>query len=189
ISPQLCYGCAECRFSLVLVGRDGSDHNICDVGFGCSQVLPVLVAGIELAHRARQGSSATPILMVQEPEIHLHPNAQAALGSFFASLSRLRSQVFIETHSDSLVLRVATHVAAGDISRENVRIFYVQDVDGPNRVTPIQISDNGSFEPPWPGGFFPQRQAESFELAKAAAAGKSTRPEQQSFDFFYPGKR
>ncbi|MCA0256084.1 MAG: AAA family ATPase [Proteobacteria bacterium] len=180
----------ERHFELVVVGKDGSDHNICDVGFGCSQVLPVLVSGIELANRARKErhNLGRPILVVQEPEIHLHPNAQAALGSFFASLSKLDSQVFIETHSDNLVLRVARHVAANDIRASDVRIFYVQDLDGLKKVTPIQISSDGSFVPKWPGGFFPQRQAESLELARASVQEKRASVEPQ-FDFMYPEKR
>ncbi|MCV3210142.1 AAA family ATPase [Mesorhizobium sp. YC-39] len=179
----------ERHFELVVVGRDGSDHNICDVGFGCSQVLPVLVAGIELSNRARRASATiSPTLLIQEPEIHLHPNAQAALGSFFASLSKLKCQVFIETHSDNLVLRIATHVASGDISEDSVRIFYVQDDDGLKRVTPIKVASDGSFIPPWPGGFFPQRQAESFELAKAASR-KDRRQSEPTFNFIYPVRR
>lgn len=178
----------ERHFELVVVGKDGSDHNICDVGFGCSQVLPVLVAGIDLSNKAqRHGSGRNPILVVQEPEIHLHPNAQAALGSFFSSLSKLRCQVFLETHSDNLVLRVARHIAAGDINKGDVRIFYVQDADGLKRVTPIRIADDGSFTPPWPGGFFPQRQNESFELARAAVRKDRPQPE-LSFEFTYPEK-
>lgn len=178
----------ERHFELVVVGKDGTDHNICDVGFGCSQVLPVLVSGIELANRARRTGSGTPMLVVQEPEIHLHPNAQAALGSFFASLSKLRSQVFIETHSDNLVLRIARHVAANDIEASDVRIFYVQDSDGLKKVTPIGISADGSFSPKWPGGFFPQRQAESLELARASVQEKRSSSEPQ-FDFIYPEKK
>jgi predicted ATPase len=177
------------HFELVVRGKDGSDHNICDVGFGCSQVLPVLVAGIDLRYKAENPSSLNrnPTLVVQEPEIHLHPNAQAALGSFFASLSTLKGQVFLETHSDNLVLRVARHVAAGDINSEDVSIFYVKDANGKKRVTPIDISGDGSFVPDWPGGFFPQRQAESFELARAAMQ-KNLAVENSKSGFIYPEK-
>jgi len=157
------------HFELVVVGKDGSDHNICDVGFGCSQVLPVLVAGLSLeSTHGRSLSKASPILVIQEPEIHLHPNAQAELGSFFASLTEAKGQIFLETHSDSLVLRIARHVASGDIPADFVRIFFIQDIEGLKRVTRMEITDEGGFTPDWPGGFFPQRQAESFALAKAS---------------------
>jgi predicted ATPase len=160
------------HFELVVVGNDKSDHNIADVGFGCSQVLPVLIAGLKAARLSKTRTGAAPsspaTLVVQEPEIHLHPNAQAELGTFFSGLVKLGPQMFVETHSDNLVLRVARHVASGDISPDDVRIFYIKDVEGVKQVTPIQISRNGTFLPEWPDGFFPQRQRESFSLAKAA---------------------
>jgi len=163
----------ERHYELVVIGKDGLDHNICDVGFGCSQVLPVLVSGIELKYRARP-FNARATLVVQEPEIHLHPNAQADLGTFYAGIIGKNSQVFLETHSDNLVLRVAYHIAAGDISSDDVRIFYVNDIEGRKEVTPISVSSDGAFVPTWPGGFFPQRQAESLALARAAMQRSST---------------
>ncbi|WP_265529270.1 AAA family ATPase [Sphingomicrobium marinum] len=169
------------HFEVCLISNDGSKHNICDVGFGCSQVLPVLVSGLNLFANAEDEENG--ILVVQEPEIHLHPDAQAAMGSFFANLSQL-GQVFIETHSDNLVLRVARHVAMQDIEASDVAIFFVAD-DGEKRVTDISISETGAFEPEWPNGFFPQRQAESLMLARAAMRATS-QPKQKNFDFSYP---
>ena len=163
------------HFEVVITGNDGLDHNIADVGFGCSQVLPVLISGIKSANRLPRRAMmpanfglAAATLVIQEPEIHLHPNAQAELGTFFVRISKMGPQIFIETHSDSLVLRVARHVISGDISSNDVRIFFLQDNAGVKLVTPLSIDSGGGFTPSWPGGFFPQRQAESFELARAA---------------------
>ncbi|WP_285675053.1 AAA family ATPase [Paralimibaculum aggregatum] len=173
------------HFEVVVIGNDGTEHNICDVGFGCSQVLPVLVAGI--GHALLRRSRTAPILIIQEPEIHLHPNAQAALGSFFANLVSYRGQVFIETHSDNLVLRVARHVALGDLSPDQVKIFYVEDAAGGRKVHEVGIDKTGSFNPDWPGGFFPQRQHESFEVARAAIRENKNRTGEQ-LEFRYPSK-
>jgi len=151
------------------------------VGFGCSQVLPVLTAGLNL-FTDEEGADER-VLIVQEPEIHLHPNAQAALGSFFVNLVQNDGQVFIETHSDNLVLRIARHVALGQLEPGDVSIFYVSD-DADKRVTPIEITADGQFRPEWPGGFFPQRQEESFELAKAASGIRPRHTSQLSF--YYP---
>lgn len=153
------------HFELCLISNDGTKHNICDVGFGCSQVLPVLTAGLNLFHASN--STSPRVFIVQEPEIHLHPNAQAAIGSFFVSLVKNGGQAFIETHSDNLVLRVARHVALGDLDPADVAIFYVSDM-GDERVTRISLTPSGSFEPEFPDGFFPQRQTESLLLARAA---------------------
>ncbi len=173
------------HFEISLTSNDGTDHNICDVGFGCSQVLPVLTAGLNL-FTVPSESRPIPIdraLIVQEPEIHLHPDAQAAMGSFFVELAGRGGQIFVETHSDNLVLRVARHVAVGDIDADDVAIFFVSDTSS-KRVTEISISETGSFEPEWPGGFFPQRQSESLALARAAMGTKERKSRQ--FKFMYP---
>lgn len=156
------------HFEICVIGKDGTEHNVCDVGFGVSQVLPVLTAGVSFANT--RGGISNPLLVIQEPEIHLHPNAQAELGTFFASISRSKGQIFLETHSDNLVLRIARHVAAGDLSPEDVMIYFVEDHVEGRKVSKMQIDRTGSFTPEWPGGFFPQRQSESFELARAAFA-------------------
>jgi predicted ATPase len=175
------------HFELCLISNDGTKHNICDVGFGCSQVLPVLTAGLNLFNADRRPTN-TEMLVVQEPEIHLHPNAQAAMGSFFVSLVSGGGQAFIETHSDNLILRVARHVALGDIAAEEVAIFFVSD-SGDDRVTPIGISQSGRFVPDFPGGFFPQRQAESLELARAGMRPFVVPEPPQQMRFTYPETR
>ena len=170
---------------LVLVEKDGSQHNISDVGFGCSQVLPVLAASLN-AFAARRAPFDYPIFVVQEPEIHLHPNAQAALGSFFAGVLPARGQLFIETHSDNLILRVAQHVADGKLDCDDVRIFYVAKKDGASRVTSLELNPDGSLGRNWPDGFFPQRQSESLALAKAISR-KGEKPEgNRQMRFSYP---
>jgi predicted ATPase len=159
------------HYELCVIGNDGRSHNICDVGFGCSQVLPVIVGGFNTFHFPFPGfyGSSGPIFVVQEPEIHLHPDAQAELGTFFVNLAKQNGQLFIETHSDNLILRVQRHVAEGEIDASCIRVFFVQDLDGTKRVTDIDLNEEGVFTKPWPGGFFPQRQQESFKLARAAA--------------------
>jgi len=176
------------HFEITVVGLDGTEHNICDVGFGVSQVLPVLTAGIRHALPSSQQAShlrGSPILVVQEPEIHLHPNAQAELGTFFASVARMPGQIFLETHSDSLVLRIARHVALGDLSPDDVRIFYVSPTEGGREVTRMLVDESGAFEPDWPNDFFPQRQIESLELARVSMANSVGAPVKQMdlFDF------
>ncbi|MER9632309.1 DUF3696 domain-containing protein [Mesorhizobium sp. M0296] len=172
------------HFEICLVDFKGKEHNVCDVGFGCSQVLPVLVGGLNLFHKNRAARSS-PTFVVQEPEIHLHPNAQASLGSFFVGLARYGGQQFIETHSDNLVLRVARHVALGDIDSKDIKLFFVEDSSGEKIVTELAINPDGVFDPNWPGGFFPQRQFESLQLAKARTHTARSRSDHQ-LRFTYP---
>ena len=129
------------------------------------------------------------MLVVQEPEIHLHPNAQASLGSFFAGLLHRAGQLFIETHSDNLVLRMARHVADGTLSASDVKIFYVYKKDGSSIVQEIDIREDGTFAKDWPGGFFPQRQHESLSLAQEGYLAEKRSGRISQLEFRYPEEK
>jgi predicted ATPase len=162
------------HFELSVEDRLGFSSNIVDVGFGCSQVLPVVIGGYKLAMQLPQRETGTYV--VQEPEIHLHPNAAAHLGTFFCDLSRRNIQCFVETHSENLILRIARHVALGQIAPEDVRIFWVGDSSGERTVTRLEFKNE------WPGGFFPTRSTETLELARAAAHIPSNSQLELTFD-------
>ena len=80
----------------------GPFRNLIDVGYGVSQVLPIIT---ELFR-----DEATPMFLLQQPEVHLHPSAQAALGSLFCQIAARRRQLVIETHSDHLIDRIRMDV-------------------------------------------------------------------------------
>ncbi|MBM4093736.1 MAG: hypothetical protein FJ276_30665 [Planctomycetes bacterium] len=111
--------------------------NLTDVGYGVSQVLPVVVQSVL---KSRHG-----IYLLQQPEVHLHPRAQAALGTFFADMARRGDRTFVvETHSDHLVDRVRYEVAQGRISRDRVMILFFDKPGLETEVTPIQLDDQGN---------------------------------------------
>lgn len=87
--------------------RKGPWRNLVDVGYGVSQVLPVIT---ELFRQ-----DATPLLLLQQPEVHLHPSAQAALGSLFCQVAAQGHQLIIETHSDYILDRVRMDVRDGSV--------------------------------------------------------------------------
>jgi predicted ATPase len=175
------------HFEICIRDLDGKQHNICDVGFGCSQVLPVLIGALNTFGNVETPYSSAPIFVVQEPEIHLHPNAQAAIGSFFVSLVQKRGQIFIETHSDNLVLRVARHVAAGQIDPADVAIFFFSNEEDGKHVERLNFDDRASFKPTWPGGFFPQREREALGLAKARSKrSNAVGNDRRQLKFTYP---
>jgi predicted ATPase len=155
------------HFELLVEDDTGSKNNITDSGFGCSQVLPVLVAGYSLLKNRR--ASLPPTLVVQEPEIHLHPTAAAHLGTFFVDLARSGVQCFVETHSENIILRVARHVALGEITPDDVRIYWVSGSGGEHVATRLNLNADGTFDTEWPAGFFPTRASETLQLARAAS--------------------
>ena len=91
----------------ILVKIFGPPSNIMDVGYGVSQVLPILVEALSSPDRQT--------FLMQQPEVHLHPRAQAELGSFLAALAKNSKKRFlVETHSDSLIDRLRMEVRAGE---------------------------------------------------------------------------
>ena len=119
--------------------------SIADVGFGLSQVLPVVVALLV----AEPGQ----LVYLEQPEIHLHPRAQAALAGVLADAANRGVRVVIETHSKLLLRRVQSLVAEGKLSPEKLRLhwFSLRD-DGVTEVNSAELDDSGAFGE-WPEDF------------------------------------
>lgn len=101
----------------VMVRIAGRPRNLIDVGYGVSQALPVIVQSILV--------DPDQLLLLQQPEVHLHPRAQAALGSFFARLvSGRKKPIIVETHSDYIIDRIRAEVAADALDHKEVGILY-----------------------------------------------------------------
>jgi predicted ATP-dependent endonuclease of OLD family len=151
-------------FELIIENyHTGEIENLADVGFGCSQVIPVLIAGFNVRENG--------IFIVEEPEIHLHPKAQAELGSLFYAMYKRGIQLFIETHSEHMLLRIQSHVARGDISAKDVNVFYIDPAGKGKRkmIYRIPIGEDGYFMEEWPKGFFPEKLREAKRLAGLSA--------------------
>lgn len=119
-----------------------------NVGFGYSYILPIVVSGLI----AKEGE----ILIVENPEAHLHPKAQSRLTEFLARVAACKVQVFVETHSEHILnaLRIATLKEDIDIQHDEVSILYFQDNEEVPFV-PIPVDKNGGIDT-WPEGFFDQ---------------------------------
>lgn len=117
----------------------GPSVNLSDVGYGVSQSLPIIVESILRATNAR--------ILLQQPEVHLHPRAQAALGSFFARLvAEEHRQFVIETHSDYLIDRVRQEVAAGVIRADAVSILFFDRPHIETTVSELTLDMYGNVE-------------------------------------------
>ncbi len=116
----------------------GPQVNLLDVGYGVSQALPILVEAL----RSAPGS----MHLMQQPEVHMHPRSQAALGSFLANLAANQQKQFIvETHSDHLVDRVRMDIRDGrSLCPQDVVLLYFER-NGPRvDIHPIDIDQAGS---------------------------------------------
>lgn len=112
-------------FSIILVNNEGVETTIKHVGFGISQVLPIIVQGLLLA----EGGT----LILEQPEIHLHPRIQSLLLDFLYSLIEQNKNIILETHSDHLITRMRRRVAEDDGStlRDKIKLtFLEQESDG-----------------------------------------------------------
>lgn len=100
--------------------RKGPWRNLIDVGYGVSQVLPVLT---ELFREDK-----APLMLLQQPELHLHPSAQAALGSLFCQVAAQGSQLVVETHGDYVLDRVRMEIRDNNtpLKPEDVSVLFFE---------------------------------------------------------------
>ena len=110
--------------------------NLADVGYGISQVIPILYDVVNQEH---------DILCLQQPEVHLHPRAQAALGQLFCELKpNDETKLVIETHSDYLLDSVRICVRDGIISGDDVVLYFFEMKEGETLIHKIEIDENGN---------------------------------------------
>lgn len=112
--------------------------NIADVGFGVSQVLPVLVALLV--------AKKNQIVYIEQPEVHLHPRAQHKLAEMLVEAANRGVKVIIETHSILLLTGIQTLIAKGHISTDNVKLhWFYRDIDGITKVETSNFDKKGAF--------------------------------------------
>lgn len=132
--------------------RTGVVLSPADVGFGLSQVLPVVVQ--LLGHRG-----AT--VLIEQPEIHLHPKVQSRLTDvLIRALVENGNRVLVETHSEHLLLRAQRRIRERSVpgfTNEQLGVQFVTSVDGMGVVKDLRVDESGGLSDPWPDGFFDER--------------------------------
>ena len=118
--------------------RKGPKHNLVDVGYGVSQVLPIIT---ELLRPDRPS-----IFLYQQPEVHLHPSAQAALGSLFCRSAGRRCQLVVETHSDHLLDRVRMDIRdkETELRADDVSILFFERSGLSARIHSLRLDQEGN---------------------------------------------
>ena len=135
-----------------------TEVSLVDVGFGASQIFPIIVEGFNAPENA--------LLMIEEPEIHLHPRAQGTMGDLLVDISKSNEKkLIIETHCDLLIRRVCKNILQGNIDRTDVIIYYFEPTESGTEVKTITINKNGQFEN-FPDGFFEESFEEAMEMAE-----------------------
>lgn len=135
-----------------------------DVGIGISQVLPVVVAALE---------PSAGLIVIEQPELHIHPAVQVGLGDLFARAAADNDSVFlIETHSEHLILRLLRRIRENTenelppgvppLDPDQVGVVYVERSEAGVKLTALPIDQAGEFETRWPAGFFEERAGELF---------------------------
>lgn len=129
------------------LGPDG--HALPDVGFGVSQVLPIIVESL----RAESGDE----VVLEQPEIHLHPRIQSIIADFFIARSQDGVRFLVESHSEYLVKRLCRRIAEDSIDSlsDKISIAFVSEdlIDGGASCQRLQLNEFGEIEN-WPPGFF-----------------------------------
>lgn len=135
--------------TLRLRTSDDTDfHRPVHTGFGLTQVLPIVVSALSAEHDA--------LLLIENPEVHLHPAGQARMGVFLAEVAAAGVQVLVETHSDHVLNGIRRAVKAGILVPNDAALhfFSPRSVDAPQVQTPTMDAEGGLDS--WPDGFFDQ---------------------------------
>lgn len=157
---------------LEIVRADGGREVISDVGFGISQVLPILVQAAVMP--------ADTTLLIEQPELHLHPSAQTKLAEVIADASNSGRRFLIETHSEHFVRGLQLAVSNGSAKKgllanrlqpSDITFIYVPR--SPAAPHSLSLDEWGEFSDPWPSGFFDEGYLAAMKLLHNKIAAQS----------------
>lgn len=133
---------------LIRTSEDTDFHRPVNVGFGLTQVFPIVVAALS--------AGKEDILLVENPGVHLHPAGQAMMGRFLAEVARAGVQVILESHSDHILNGIRRAVKSGVIPPDRVALHFFQArTPDDSQVISPQLDETGNIDH-WPAGFFDQ---------------------------------
>jgi predicted ATPase len=156
------------EFEVLVQTQSGAPEvKITDTGFGVSQVLPALVQAFYCPPHST--------VWMEQPEIHLHPQIQSELADVFISAIHAREngkprdvQLIIESHSEHFLMRLLRRVAEGQLSTDEVAIYFAKRGSGATGLEPLRVNADGDIEN-WPDNFFGDEMADIAARTIAAA--------------------
>lgn len=132
----------------------GDKSNIADVGFGVSQILPLIVE----TFYCPAGST----LIIEQPEIHLHPKVQSDISDMIIEGSK-RINFIIETHSEHLITRIQRRIAEGSIDKNHVGVYFCSKGENGTILKELELTDGGLFVE-WPDGLFGDELEDHYQI-------------------------
>jgi predicted ATPase len=126
-----------------------------DLGIGVTQVLPIIVNALSLTNS---------LILIEQPELHLHPKLQAELAELFIETAvqknKQNNTYILETHSEHIILRILRKIREGDLSPNDVSILYISPDRTGSTINHIGVDKDGDFLDHWPDGFFEESYRE-----------------------------
>ena len=153
----------------VQISNSTTMHDLTHVGVGVSQVLPILVMCLL--------ADPDSTLVLEQPELHLHPRVQTLLGDFFLSVALCHKQCIVETHSEHLIDRLRYRIAATTTQQElnsKTKIYFVEKKSKGSMFQEVSINEYGAISN-WPPGFFDQSHQEAQQILMAAAKKRDSK--------------
>lgn len=148
----------------VTVHKEGPTVLLTDVGFGISQLLPVIVGDIEL------GDDST--LFTAQPEIHLHPNAQANYADYLIGQLVNKKNYVVETHSEYLLNRIRLAIVKGTLQEDDIRVYYLSQENDASHLHTIQFTKSGQIHGA-PKDFFETYMLDVMDIAMEAVGNEA----------------
>lgn len=142
--------------------KGATEVRLTDIGVGVSQILPVLILCYYVPERS--------ILILEQPEAHLHPKVQADLADVFIDVVKERNvQIILESHSEHLLVRLQRRIAEEQIGADLTALYFCQIEDGTSRIERLDVDQYGNIKN-WPQDFFGDETGEL--VAKTTAEMK-----------------
>ena len=136
--------------------------SLSNVGFGVSQFLPIMVADLQLPDDST--------LFLAEPEIHLHPSVQSKFGDYIVNqVNKTQKNYVIETHSEYFLNKIRLAIVKGELKKEDIKIYFLENKDDDTEVFDIDFKKNGAIKNA-PKTFFETYSIDVMDIALNAFA-------------------
>lgn len=138
------------RYRVVVTTNENVKVDLIHMGFGLSQILPIITQGAI--------SEPNSLMIVEDPDVHMHPSIQASMADFFIFLCKERNvSVVVETHSDHFITRLRRRIAEKEVDCSKVHLMFVMHEGGESVYKTIPLSATGRMTGSMPPGFMDTR--------------------------------